>query len=261
MSATNTTTNYNLPIFLSSDKPAWLVDFNGAMTAIDAQMKNNADAIALKSPILTFSDTTDIDFTVTSNTVEASLTSGVAGTISRALTKPISSPVSEQFPYVDTSNAQQMATLGTGLTLDNGALNAIDLNLTSITTFTASDVTCETANHTISSLNITVATNAAKTIGKIYGDVVITNSSSSGTVASIKLNTLTLNVTSGFTIYPAGFSWRNQSVANLTNNSSVYITIGNDGSIRLNVGTFGNATTVGLYFPTLYFFKDFGDTP
>lgn len=36
MSATNATTNYSLPVFLGSDKPAWLVDWNGAMAAIDA---------------------------------------------------------------------------------------------------------------------------------------------------------------------------------------------------------------------------------
>lgn len=35
MSATNHTTNYELPIFIGTDKPAWLVDWNGAMTAID----------------------------------------------------------------------------------------------------------------------------------------------------------------------------------------------------------------------------------
>lgn len=36
MSATNKTTHYELPVFLGSDKPAWLVDWNGAMAAIDA---------------------------------------------------------------------------------------------------------------------------------------------------------------------------------------------------------------------------------
>lgn len=39
MSATNSTTNYALPIFIGTDKPAWLVDWNGAMTAIDAAIK------------------------------------------------------------------------------------------------------------------------------------------------------------------------------------------------------------------------------
>lgn len=44
MSATNATTNYSLPLFLGSDKPAWLVDWNGAMSAIDTAIKNAADS-------------------------------------------------------------------------------------------------------------------------------------------------------------------------------------------------------------------------
>lgn len=44
MSSTNHTTNYGLSQFLGTDKPAWLVDYNGDMAAIDTQMKANADA-------------------------------------------------------------------------------------------------------------------------------------------------------------------------------------------------------------------------
>lgn len=40
------TTNYELPQFNGSDKPTWLGDINGAFLAIDAAMKNNADAAA-----------------------------------------------------------------------------------------------------------------------------------------------------------------------------------------------------------------------
>lgn len=50
MSATNHTANYNLPQFIGSDKPAWLVDFNGAMADIDAAIyaaKSQADATDL----------------------------------------------------------------------------------------------------------------------------------------------------------------------------------------------------------------------
>ena len=46
MSATQHTTNYELPIFIGTDKPAWLVDWNGAMTAIDTalhQVEGKAD--------------------------------------------------------------------------------------------------------------------------------------------------------------------------------------------------------------------------
>jgi len=46
MSHTNSTTNYGLPQFLSSDKPAWMADINVAFDNIDSQMKANADAAA-----------------------------------------------------------------------------------------------------------------------------------------------------------------------------------------------------------------------
>ena len=35
MSATNSTPTINLPLFIGTDKPAWLTDWNGAMNAID----------------------------------------------------------------------------------------------------------------------------------------------------------------------------------------------------------------------------------
>ena len=37
--ATNETPNYGLPIFIGSDKPSWLTDWNGAMTEIDSLLK------------------------------------------------------------------------------------------------------------------------------------------------------------------------------------------------------------------------------
>ena len=46
MTATNHTENYNLSQFVGTDRPTWLVDYNGDMTKIDAQMKQNADDIA-----------------------------------------------------------------------------------------------------------------------------------------------------------------------------------------------------------------------
>jgi len=48
MSATNKTTNYNLPIFIGSDVPSWLTDFNGAMQLIDTAI-GNALSVANKA--------------------------------------------------------------------------------------------------------------------------------------------------------------------------------------------------------------------
>ena len=42
MSATNHTTNYNLPQFIGTDIPSWLSDVNGAMSAIDTAIKSAA---------------------------------------------------------------------------------------------------------------------------------------------------------------------------------------------------------------------------
>lgn len=40
MSATNATPIINLPLFIGTDKPAWLVDWNGAMNTIDTAIAN-----------------------------------------------------------------------------------------------------------------------------------------------------------------------------------------------------------------------------
>lgn len=49
MTATNKTENYDLSQFVGTDRPTWLVDYNGDMAKIDAQMKQNADDIATAS--------------------------------------------------------------------------------------------------------------------------------------------------------------------------------------------------------------------
>lgn len=48
MSATNKTLNYELPIFIDTDKPSWLGDWNGAMTKIDNSIKT-VDGVAKSS--------------------------------------------------------------------------------------------------------------------------------------------------------------------------------------------------------------------
>lgn len=46
MSHSNTTTNFGLPQFITTDKPAWLTDVNVAYQSIDTAMKNNQTAAA-----------------------------------------------------------------------------------------------------------------------------------------------------------------------------------------------------------------------
>lgn len=39
VNASNSTDNYGLPLFIATDKPTWLLDWNGAMVAIDSLLK------------------------------------------------------------------------------------------------------------------------------------------------------------------------------------------------------------------------------
>ena len=87
MSATNTTTYYEFPVFVGSDKPAWLVDWNGAMNSIDSaihEAKAEADANASNISSLQ-SDVTSLAGSVSSQgssitTLTQSLTS-LQGTV------------------------------------------------------------------------------------------------------------------------------------------------------------------------------------
>lgn len=111
MTATNHTENYNLSQFVGTDRPTWLVDYNGDMTKIDAQMKQNADDIAAAaagglttvahtadltgdgttgSPLgvaATIAKKTDIP-DVTGFATTSALTSGLAGKVDKTASQP-----------------------------------------------------------------------------------------------------------------------------------------------------------------------------
>lgn len=80
MSATNATTNYSLPLFIGTDKPAWLVDWNSAMTDIDAQMKVNATAILANETAIS-----GLSTTVSAHTTSISTISGQISTLTTGL--------------------------------------------------------------------------------------------------------------------------------------------------------------------------------
>lgn len=88
MGATNHTTNYNLPQFVGSDKPTWLGDVNGAMLAIDTQMKsNNTLANTAKTTADNAGDTASSAIS-TANTASATATTA-SETATQALNKAL----------------------------------------------------------------------------------------------------------------------------------------------------------------------------
>lgn len=115
MTATNHTENYNLSQFVGTDRPTWLVDYNGDMAKIDAQMKQNADDIASvpANGLTTVAHTADL----TGNGTTASPL-GVAATVAKKTDIPdvsrfvtTSALTSELAGKVD-KTASQPGTLG-----------------------------------------------------------------------------------------------------------------------------------------------------
>ena len=252
MSATQTTTNYGLPIFIETDKPAWLVDFNGAMRAIDTQMKVNADAIATKSPILTFQDTNTIDFTQTGSNITADVSNDLIGQIQRSLVKPAVPPANESLVSLKNDNTQGSLAIGTGLQIANNALNAIDLNIVNFedsTTLTGDGVT-------VSSANMHLATNVSKTIGKIYGVFTVEKNTSGSEYVDIDTG-FTIPNTSGSTITLTNGGLSNDINQYRMANPSIRITT--TGQVFVRVMAYGNSSTYVRMFPCLYFFSNFGD--
>lgn len=80
MTATNKTANYKLSQFVGTDRPTWLVDYNGDMAKIDARMKQNADDIAsaVAGGLTSVSHTNDLTGNGTSGSPL-----GVASTVAR----------------------------------------------------------------------------------------------------------------------------------------------------------------------------------
>ena len=78
MAHTNETSNYELTQFVGSDKPAWLVDYNGDMLAIDTAMKAISDvADAAKSKADT-NETNIATVTTTANSASAKASGAIS---------------------------------------------------------------------------------------------------------------------------------------------------------------------------------------
>ena len=111
MTATNHTKNYNLSQFAGTDRPTWLSDYNGDMSKIDVQLKQNADDIASATAggLTSVSHTADLTGNGTSGSplgvastiakktdipnvsgfaTSSALTSGLAGKVDKTASQP-----------------------------------------------------------------------------------------------------------------------------------------------------------------------------
>lgn len=271
MSATNQTTNYDLPLFIGTDKPSWLGDFNGAMNAIDSAIKGNADEIDSLKTRMTATETVANTASTTSSTAltnannaqtsanAAQLTADSANTAATAAQSTANTALSNATTAQNTADTAQ-ATATSAMTLGNANAGEIEkFNLSEVENYTASDMSVNygTINN-VSYLN--VITNSNGTIGKIYGRLVSSNPNTSNevefTIPNTKVRPSEEIIITGTTLR----TWFTSTGLNDIANSGS-ITISTNGTIKIKGLCATTIIRLDLnVMGCLLFFKDFGDT-
>lgn len=197
MSSTNKTTNYELPIFVSSDSPKWLVDWNGAMTAIDSaiyQAKQlaetaGASASSVAADLASLASTVSAQGTSISTLVDSLTTlTGTVNTITSLIgngeptttDKTIIGAINELNAKTVNASAVGYDNTTSGLTADD-AQEAIDENAAAIATINSA----LTADYEIKSFNTAIGGTLAAPY-EIPSDGYITMSSAAGTTVALR---------------------------------------------------------------------------
>ena len=82
MTATNKTTNYELPLFVDDDQPTWLGDFNGAMNKIDSDIGQVATTA---SNALSLAKTNEADIAIIDSQLAGTAESGLSELIKKKM--------------------------------------------------------------------------------------------------------------------------------------------------------------------------------
>lgn len=241
MSHTNSTSNYNLPQFIGTDKPTWLTDVNGAMTNIDTAIKNASDTATTASGNATTANT-NIGTMASLTTTDKSSLVGAINEVKTGVTTA-----------QNTANSAT-STATTANTNANKALTQVaNFNLTSFNNLTAS-----LTNGTLSFSSLKMAKNSDGSLAKIYGSVLITGQTTTATVTTSDTG---LRPESDITINGCAICERYSS-----NGTSVYAqdyVLHTNGTITFEV--YGHPTdgfqNYLQFIACLVFVKDFGDAP
>lgn len=244
MASTNKTTNYDLSQFISTDKPAWLSDYNQDMSKIDTGIKNAADA-------------------ATAAGGTASAASTAIGTLTNLTTTDKTNLVSA-INEVNTNAATAQGTANTAVnnaataqSTANSAINMWDINQFSeysysqTTNLTVTNGTL--ANYT--GLKIMLAKNSDASLFKVYGELAINPTTAAGQTITIKISNSGLTPSTSYSILNPGIlSTANRNIDDITN-----LTVNSNGDITITVKIADNSTHFVRLFPCLYINKDFGD--
>lgn len=251
MSSTNSTSHYNLSQYIGTDKPTYLVDYNGDMSKIDAGIyaaKNEADTNALN-----IGDLTNLTTESKSSTVSA---------------------INEVDSHADTNTANIATnTINIGLmanlnTTDKTSLvNAVNevmnlLNFTSFKRFTpADDFTYSQNDITMGGNILNLAKNSDGSYCKLYGVLIYTgtNATASGTDTILTISNTGLTPSEEFTVNCLGI--RDVQENNVVKAiERIDVTFKTNGNITINLNQPINTTNYKIILhPAIIQVKSFGD--
>ena len=240
MSHTNTTANYNLPQFVGTDKPAWLTDVNGAMSAIDTQMKANADSATTASGLAQSASTSVGELSNLNTTNKNNVVSAINEVNNNLIT---------------TANTATNA----GTTATN-ASNAVKdlikyLDLTSYNNLTA---TSSTGYLTLSYNTLKSAVNADGTFGRIYGKIDVTGTGNA--TATITLSDTGFRPQESFSVTGFAYAIIDADRTYARYFSDLTLTFNTNGTVTIPNITVFNGMGGRIFMQTgLIFAKDFGD--
>ena len=243
MSSTNKTTNYELSQFVSSDKPAWLTDYNQDMSKIDAGIDTAQDTATSASGkadanTLSIGDLTSLTTTAKTNLVAAvNEVKSDAGTAQNTATQA----------------SQDASAAGTAA---SNAMTAIEkLNLSVFKEYKPSDMSASGCTMQGTTTAFTLARDTSGSVFKLYGTLNVTGTQTGN--CTVTLSNTGVVPTNEFTIVGCGIYTQNGSYA-ITSPSIKVKTNG-----TMEVSTYVNNTQTGVIrlMACLYFAKDFGDQP
>ena len=242
MSHTNTTSNYNLPQFVGTDKPAWLTDINQAFSAIDTAIKNTSDTANTASGNATTANNNIGDPSQLTTQNKTNLVNAINETV------------------VNVTTAQQTANSATSTaTLANTNANKALTEISNINLTSFNDLTVTTTNGSVNTANVKVAKNSDGSLAKIYGSIYMTGMTSTATVT---ISDTGLRPEEDIIINGACLAERFMS----SGDASIYpqsYTIKTNGTVEISVyGQSSEAPRNYIFLEAcLLFIKQFGDTP
>lgn len=281
---TNSTTYYELPQFVGTDKPQWLTDINQSYLAIDTAIHNAYSLASITSTNLgdisdltttaktdvvsaineVDSDLGTLSTTVANHTIAIGDNTTAIGTLAN-LTTTAKTDLVSAVNEVDLVASNNATSIGTLANLDTtaksnlvSAINEVNTNTDNLTnkfdltatSYGSSELAL--SGCTLTSGSITVAKNNDGSICKVYGELLLNKTQQVGTIT---IHNAGINPTSEFTVSCAGFEF-NANTYGFQTAGIIFKTNGDIDIISYGVSS-GGARLVLM--PFVIFTKDFGD--